>query len=56
MMNSEAKAREIAKSCGHRDVDHIIVCTDGARVPVWRFYLGAAEVELEAVQEVSPGD
>ncbi|SEE52844.1 hypothetical protein [Bradyrhizobium lablabi] len=46
MINSEAKAREIAEKRGHRDVDHIIICSDGERVPVWKFYLGASEAEI----------
>jgi len=49
MINSEARAREIAKARGHRDVDHIIICTDGERVPVWKFYVGASADEIEAV-------
>ena len=46
MINTEAKAREVAKARGHRDVDHIIICTDGERVPVWKFYLGEPEAEI----------
>lgn len=43
------EAKKIARQKGHRDVDAIIVCTDGARVPVWHFYVPAAEVVLRAV-------
>jgi hypothetical protein len=43
------EAKEIARQQGHKDVDEVIVCTDGARVPVWMFYLGAAEAVLDAV-------
>lgn len=44
----ETQAREIALSQGHRDADAIIVCTDGAKVPVWQFYVPAAEIAVAA--------
>lgn len=43
------EAKEIARQQGHKDVEEIIVCTDGARVPVWRFYVPVAEVVIAAV-------
>jgi hypothetical protein len=40
------KAKAIALSQGHKDPDEISVCTDGAKVPVWRFYYEAAKLQV----------
>lgn len=45
-----ARAKEIARAHGHKDVEEIIVCRDlersGIRVPVWQFYIAEAELDL----------
>lgn len=37
-----AKARELALARGHKDVDALITCEGGAKVPVWQFYIDQA--------------
>ena len=55
MTETEDKAREIARVQGHKNVDETIVCTDGAKVPVWKFYLDAAAVTLAALPPADGG-
>lgn len=36
------RARELARERGHKDVDELITCEGGAKIPVWQFYIGQA--------------
>jgi hypothetical protein len=37
------RARAYAKERGHTDVDALIVCKDGTKLPVWHFYQYAVD-------------
>jgi hypothetical protein len=51
---AEARAKDLARYRGHRDIDAIIICIDGERVPVWKFYISDATLEVE-LEELFPG-
>lgn len=40
-----ALAKELATARGHRDVDALITCTNGAKLPVWQFYVSEAALQ-----------
>ena len=33
------KARGLALARGHKDVDELITCKNGSKVPAWQFYV-----------------
>ena len=39
------RARALARRKGHKDADHLVVCADGSKIPVWQFYIGEAQAE-----------
>jgi len=50
----EAGARIVAKRCGHKDFDALIVTTGGAQSPVWKFYIDEVKAILAAVLAARP--
>lgn len=36
------RAKELAKARGHKDLDELIVCSDGTKRAVWTFYIDGA--------------
>jgi hypothetical protein len=36
------RAKELARARGHKNLDELIVCSDGTRREVWTFYIDGA--------------
>jgi hypothetical protein len=45
-----AMAKQLATERGHRDLDHLITCTNGCKVPVWQFYVPDAVSQTDEMK------